>query len=302
MSDSRVITEDFDYFVAKSIDEVVSLLSEYKGRAKVIAGGTDFVVGIKMNKVQLDCVINIMTIGGIDRIQSSENGLTIGAGCIFYQLEAEPTLKKHYMALFEAIQSVSSVQIKNMGTLGGNVCNGSPAADSAPALLVFGAQASARKREGQRVVSFDDFFIEPGRTTLSHEEMLTEIRLPSIFRETGSAFLKVGRVSADLAKVSAAAFVKRNGKICEECRIALGAVAKTPMRVHEAEKLAKGEPFNNELAVTVAKKASEEILPIDDVRSTREYRKEVARVIVTEALEKAWKRAGERPRHDHAEN
>jgi len=292
MSDSRIIAEDFEYFVAKNMEEAVSLLAKHGQQARVIAGGTDLLVGIKTGKVQPDCLINIRWIEGMGKLDESEKGLTIGAGCLFHQIESSRLVRDQYTALYEAVQSVSSTQIKNMGTIGGNICNGSPAADSAPALLVLGARARIIKPGGERVLSLDDFFVNPGETALSRDEILKEIEIPFWGSGTGSAFLKIGRVSADLAKVNAAVLIKRNGDVCEECRIALGSVAKTPMRTKGAETWMRGQRYHEGLAREVAQKASEEIFPITDIRSTKEYRKEVSKIIVRDALERAWERAG----------
>lgn len=291
MSDSRVITKDFEYFVAKTTDEAVSVLSRYGDRARVVAGGTDLLVGIKMGKVQPDCLINIKTVEGIDRIYESKEGLTIGAGCTFHQLESSSLVKERYEALYEAARAVSSTQIKNMGTIGGNICNASPASDCAPSLLVFEARARIKGPGRDRQIPVEEFFVGPGETSLLRSEILTEIELPFLSSESGSAFLKIARVSADLAKVNAAIYVRRDGEICKECRIALGSVAKIPIRTRGAEAMMKGKIYSEELVRGVAQRASEEIFPITDVRSTKEYRKEVAKVIVRETLEKAWKRA-----------
>jgi len=126
---------------------------------------------------------------------------------------------------------------------------------------------------------------------LSNSEILTEVELPLFNSGTGSAFLKISRVSADLAKINAAVFIERNGDLCKECRIALGSVAKTPLRTREAEAMMQEERFGQGLVEMVAQKASEEVSPITDLRSTEEYRREVAKVIVKKALLKAWERA-----------
>ena len=292
MSDSRVITKEFEYFAPKTTEKAVSLLSQYGNRARVIAGGTDLLVGIKMGKIQPDYLVNITTIAGIDRLHASKNGFTIGAGCTFYQLENSSLVEGKYGALYEAARSVSSVQIKNMGTIGGNLCNASPASDTAPPLLVLGARANIQKPGAERQIPLEDFFVGPGEAALSEDEILTGVELPLLSSGTGSAFIKIGRVGADLAKINVAVFIKRNRDSCKECRIALGSVAKTPLRTKKAEAMMKGEMFNDELVETVAQKASEEISPITDVRSTKEYRREVARLITKKALLKAWEKAG----------
>jgi carbon-monoxide dehydrogenase medium subunit len=294
MNDSRIITEDFEYCVAGNMEEAFSLLAKHGRQARVIAGGTDLLVGIKTGKVQPDCLINIRPIEGMERLHESGNGLTVGAGCLFHQIESSYLVRERYTALYEAVRSIGPTQIKNMGTIGGNICNGSPAADSAPALLVLGAGARVVRSGGERVLPLDEFFVNPGETALSWDEILKEIEIPFCGSGTGSAFLKIGRVSADLAKVNAAVVIKRNRDVCEECRIALGSVAKTPLRTKGAEILMRGQRYQEGLTRAVAQKASEEISPITDIRSTEEYRREVSKAIVRDALERAWERAGRR--------
>ena len=137
----------------------------------------------------------------------------------------------------------------------------------------------------------EDFFVGPGKTVLSPKELFIEVQLPELPRGTGSSFLKLGRVSADLAKVSVAVLILREGDVCRECRIVMGAVAEKPMRAIEGEKILMGKKWSRPLAERAGEKVSEEIRPIDDVRSTLWYRKEVSRVLVRDAVELAWKRA-----------
>jgi carbon-monoxide dehydrogenase medium subunit len=178
-----------------------------------------------------------------------------------------------------------------MGTLGGNLCHGSPAADSAPPLIAFGARVKMIEGDKERVIPLESFFIGPGKTFLNREELMVEIEVPKPEANTGSAFLKLGRVSADLAKISIAVVVIREGNFCKDCRIVLGAVAEKPLRTIEAEKILKGKTFNDDLLDKTGQKVSEEIRPIIDVRSNLWYRREVSKVLFREAINLAWKRA-----------
>jgi carbon-monoxide dehydrogenase medium subunit len=292
MSDSRIITKDFEYFPVNSADEAVQLLSTHGRQAKIIAGGTDILVGMKLGKIEPDYLIGVQDIPGIGDLEETGKGVRIGAGCTFHQVEASPVIKQRYQALYEAAKSVSSLQIKNMGTIGGNLCNASPASDSAPALLVLGALVKIRGPGRDRLIGLGDLFVGPGETSLAEDEMLTEIQLPPPLPGAGSAFQKIARVSADLAKVNVAVFVGRKGAHCLDCRIALGSVAKTAVRAKEAESIMKGHEFNEKRLEAVALKASEEIAPITDLRSSEEYRRAVSKVITRRALLKAWDRAG----------
>jgi carbon-monoxide dehydrogenase medium subunit len=266
-------------------------LSTYKEKAKVIAGGTDLLVQMKMGKVHLDYLINIGRLPAL-RYLIEKKGLRIGTLTPFREIEKSERIRKRYTALFEAAKSVSSVQIKTMGTLGGNLCHASPAADSAPPLIAFGADIELLGEEGERILPLEAFFTGPGETVLSPKEILVEVRVSEFSGEVGSSFLKMGRVSADLAKVSVAVVIIREGDICKDCRIVLGAVAKTPLRAKKGEEVLKGRKFKEILVEKASLHAAQEIQPIDDNRSTAWYRKEVSKILVRNAINLAWERSG----------
>jgi carbon-monoxide dehydrogenase medium subunit len=178
-----------------------------------------------------------------------------------------------------------------MGTIGGNLCHASPAADSAPPLIALGGKVKLVAGDQERVLLLEDFIVGPGKTVLFPNELFIEVQLPELPRGTGSAFLKLGRVSADLAKASVAVMLSREGEVCKECRIVMGAVAEKPMRAAGAEKILIGGKWSRALTEKAGEKVSEEIRPIDDIRSTLWYRKEVSKVLVRDALERAWERA-----------
>jgi carbon-monoxide dehydrogenase medium subunit len=179
-----------------------------------------------------------------------------------------------------------------MGTME-ETCNGSPAADSAPPLIAFGGKTKWMEREKMKTLSLEDFFIGPGKTALSPGGMLTEVEVPELLEGCGSAFLKMSRVSADLAKVSVAVAVVREGEVCSDCKIVFGAVGKTPLRTREAEAILIGKKVREDILDKAAERASEEIEPIDDIRSTAWYRRQVSKVLARDAILLAWKRTKE---------
>jgi len=291
VTNSRILSQEFEYFEPKTIDEAVLLLATYGEKAKIIAGGTDLLVQMKMDRIHPAYLINIARIPTL-RFLSEGKGLRIGTLTPFREMEKSESIRKKYTALHEAAQSVSSAQIKNMGTVGGNLCHASPAADSAPPLLVLEATLKFVRRDGEKTVGLEDFFLDPGKTILSPRDLLVEVQVPEPPRNAGSAFLKMARVSADLAKVNGAVYVEKENGFCRECRIALGAVAKTPMRAREAESILRGKELQDDLIEKACQKASEEIQPITDIRSTHGYRRTVSRVLVRDAIGLAWERAG----------
>jgi CO/xanthine dehydrogenase FAD-binding subunit len=290
MSNTHILVQEFDYFEPASVEEAIALLAQYGGQAKVMAGGTDLLVQMKMERVNPRYVINIKKIPGLSGIV--ENGhLEIGALTTIRQLAKSPIVQRRYTALAEACRSFSTTQVQLMGTIGGNLCNGSPAADSAPALLVFEAEATLSGSAGERTIPLEQFFLGPGQTALTADELLTGLRLPAPPSQTGSVFLKIGRVAADIAKANAAVALTREGQRVARCRIALGSVAPTPVRARKAEAAIAGQPYSEGLVDEISRLAAEEASPITDVRSTAEYRREICRVMVRDGIGLAWQRA-----------
>jgi CO/xanthine dehydrogenase FAD-binding subunit len=283
---THILAQEFEYLEPKTIEEAILQLNTYGDKAK----GTDLIVRMKMDAVHPEYLINIARIPAL-RYLIHDKGLRIGALTPFQELEKWTLIREKYTALFEAARSVSRTQIKNMGTVGGNICNASPAADSAPPLLVLGGKVKLVGGGPERMIPLEDFYVGPGKTVLSPKELLVEVQLPESKDGTGSAFLKVVRVAADPAKLNVAVAIEREKDVCRDCRIALGSVAPKPFRTIEAEGILKGKRFTGDLIEKTSQKASEEIQPITDIRSTVEYRREVAKVIVRDAIKLAWERA-----------
>jgi carbon-monoxide dehydrogenase medium subunit len=290
MINTHILTQEFEYLEPETIDEAVQYLAQYGERAKIIAGGTDLLVQMKMGKLRPGYLVNISRIPAL-RFLIEERGLRIGSLTPFREIEISQGIEKKFTALFEAARSVSSVQIKLAGTVGGNLCNASPAADSAPPLIAFGAKAKLVGIGGERRLPLEDFFVGPGETVLSPREILVEVEVPESSGWLGSSFLKMARVSADMAKVNVAVAMIRDGNVCKDCRIVLGSVAKTPLRVKKAEAILKEEVYKEAIVDKVCLQAVQEIQPINDIRSTAWYRKEVAQVMIRGAIDLAWKRA-----------
>jgi carbon-monoxide dehydrogenase medium subunit len=290
MINTHILAQEFEYLEPKTIEEAVQYLAKHGEKATLIAGGTDLLVKMKMGELRPEILVNISRIPAL-RYLIEDRGIRIGALTSFRDLERSRVIKEKYTALFEAARSISSVQIKSMGTVGGNLCHGSPAADSAPPLIVLGAMVQLVGDARGRSLPLEEFFVGPGETVLAPNELLVEVQIPEWLSKKGSAFLKMTRVSADLAKVSVAASMVREGDRCKECRIALGAVAKTPLRAKKAEEMMRGEKVEENLIEKTSLQASQEIEPITDNRSTAWYRKEVAKVMVRDAIHLAWERA-----------
>lgn len=290
MINSRIIAHEFEYLAPKSLKEAFEQLRQYGPNAKIFAGGTDVVVQLKEERISAACLIHIM---GIPELQGFKEGKVLKIGATTKLREVREYVRRSgHTALFEAISVLAKPQVWNMGTLAGNICNASPAADTAPPLLVFGARVKLVKSRGERILDLEDFFQGVNKTAMTPEEILVEIQMDSIKKGMGSAFRKNARVGADISKVTCAVSVLREGGQCTGCRIALGAVAPVPMRAKEAEGMLLAKKVDTALVKKVSLKVSQVVEPMDDVRSTAEYRRQLAGVLFRDVFWRAWHRAG----------
>ena len=305
MTNSHILVQEFEYIEPASLEETITLLGQYGDRAQVLAGGTYLLVQIKMERLAPEYVINVARLPGLEGISAHEGGLRIGPLTKIRALRNSPPVQAGYAALAESCAAFGSTQIQVMGTVGGNLCNGSPASDTVPALMAFDARLVLAGSEGERILPVEEFVLGPGETALRDGELLVAIELPPLPRPlpsegrgegaggVGSAFIKLSRVAADLAKASVAAAVVREGDRVVECRLAFGSVGPTVSRARKAEHVLTGKPFSAELALEAGRVASGEISPIDDVRSTAWYRREVVKALTHDVLQVAWDRAGQ---------
>ena len=288
---THIIPVRFEYFAPKTLDEAVDLLSRFRGRAKVLAGGTDLIVQMKVGRVRPEYVVSIRWLRELDFIDAREDGLHIGALTKLRRIEKSDVVRRDFIALYEAVKAMGGVQVRCMGTVGGNLCNASPAADTAPPLMVYEARVKAVSTRGEREIPITKFFKGPGKSALEPDEILTEVMIPYQPANTGSAFLKVARTSMDLAKVNVAVAINVREGVVRWARIALGAVAPTPIRALKAEAYLAGKELGEDVIARAAEIAASETRPITDVRSTAWYRREVSKVLVKDALRIAYGRA-----------
>jgi carbon-monoxide dehydrogenase medium subunit len=278
----------FEYLEPATIEEAVSLLTKYNGRAKVIAGGTDLLVQMRQKVIRPDCIVDIMNIPGLDYINYDEKkGLRIGALTTIRSLEKSAELRQRYPVISQAASQLGSVAIRNMGTLGGNLCNAAPSAETAPALIGLSAKARIVGPDGERVVPLEDFFTGPGTTVLKTAELLVEIQVPVLPPRTKGVYLKHAiRGTIDLAIVGVAIIItlEPETKVCEDIKVVLSAVAPTPMRAKKTEELIRGKRIDDTLIIDGAESASTEARPISDVRASAWYRTEMVKVLTRRAL------------------
>jgi xanthine dehydrogenase iron-sulfur cluster and FAD-binding subunit A len=284
---------EFAYREPATLDELLSLLDEHGKDAEIQAGGTHLMTMLKMNRAHPKMIININQIAELKGISQNKAGeLVIAANTSIHEIECDEIVQKAYPALSEACASFGSKQIEIMGTVGGNLCNGSPASDTPPALLVYGARVVLVSAAGTREMPLSEFFVNPRETKRKENEVLTAVVLPKPENNCASAFLKITRVAADLAKASIAVRIQRDGEKIISCAIAMGAVAPKAMRMTRAEEFLAGKQFSMEVLEQAAEMVSEDISPIDDIRSTTWYRREVSKAMTMDTFRMAWDRCG----------
>jgi CO/xanthine dehydrogenase FAD-binding subunit len=280
----------FDYLEPNTIDEALSMLSQYKGRAKVMAGGTDILPKLKRREIKApEYIIALKGIPDLDYIKYDEvEGLSLGALTTIHAVEISPIVRERFGVLFQAAESMASAQVRNRGTVAGNLCNAVPSADTAPALFTLEASLKLISPNGKRIVNVQDFFTGPNKTVLTDEEILQEIHVPNLPPNSRGRYLKLTpRRSMDLAVVGVAAVVVAEDRICNDIRTALGAVAPTPIRARRAENIIKGQKLSDEVIERAARIAAEECHPISDHRASAEYRCNMVEVLTKQAIQQA---------------
>ncbi|TFH07651.1 MAG: 2Fe-2S iron-sulfur cluster binding domain-containing protein [Candidatus Atribacteria bacterium] len=290
MCNTHILVNGFDYIRPATIADALAALADHP-EAKLLAGGTNLVVDMKLEAKTPPCVIDITQLPELHGFEISDAGVDIGALTSIRDIATSRTLWDRSSCLAESAAAFGSTQIMMMGTLGGNIANGSPASDTVPALVVLGAEATILGPTGERTALIVDLLKGPGEIALHDGELISRVRIPQAPAHTGSSFLKLSRVRADLAKVSVAVRLVRDGDKIVNARIALGSVGPTVVRAKKASSMLSDRPFSKDLILNAARMAGDEIKPIDDVRSTADYRKRAAVALVHDALLAAWERA-----------
>jgi carbon-monoxide dehydrogenase medium subunit len=285
---------DFEYFAPKTVDEALSLLSQYKGEAKIIAGGQSILVVMKRGLLSTEYLVDIKGIEALDYIKYDEGeGLRIGALTMHRAIEKSPVIQKHFRVLSDMEQNLATIQTRNWGTIGGNLCHGDPAGDPAPVLIALNAKLKLASLGGERIMEVEEFSKDYLEVALEPDEMLTEIQMPTPLSHVGTAYEKLMVMKGDMGVVGAAVSITLSpgDGVCKDARIALGNCASIPLRAREAEKKLIGKELNDSLFIEAGEVASTEASPPVDVHGSTEYRREMVKVFVRRAATKALERA-----------
>ncbi|RLG82607.1 MAG: xanthine dehydrogenase family protein subunit M [Thermoprotei archaeon] len=281
----------FKYYKPQTLDEALRLLNELDD-AKVMAGGTDLLIDMRIGRLRPKNIIDINDLNELRHIVDEGKYIHIGALTRLQELIDSEIVREKLPILYEAIYHMASWQIRNRGTIGGNLCNASPAADTAPPLMVLEAKLRAISIKGERTIDIRDFFIGPRKTLLNKNELLKEIIVP-VYKGYGYSYMKLGRRNSfTLSIVSVASLVKIEDNVFSDVRIALNSIAPTPIRAFSVEKYLVGRKVTIDNVKAASKLVVKDISPITDIRATAEYRRDMAIILTFDALGIALKRLG----------
>lgn len=286
--------KDFEYFSASSLQEACSLISQYKEVGKILAGGQSLITLLRQKLISPTCLIDIKGLKELDYIEfDKKNGLRIGALTTHRAIEKSTVIQEKYNVLSEMEKSVASVQTRNWGTIGGNLCSADPIGDPAPSLIALGAKLKLVSTKGERVVTLEDFFTDYFTTIIELDEILAEIQLPPPAANTGIEYMKFSTIEAGIKIVSTsvAITVEPGSDVCKDAKIVMSAVAPIPLVTKKAAEMLKGKKLTDNLIEEAAKMASTETDPTSDVHASAEYRKELVKVLVKRATKQAFEKA-----------
>jgi len=286
----------FEYKAPRTLEEALSILDKSESHATVLAGGTDLVPLMKRSQIRPSLIMDVKKIPALNRLEwSSSDGLHIGAAVSLSKLTSFRPLAERYGTLAQACSIIGSTQVRNWATIGGNICNAAPSADTAPALLCLGARAVLSHLHGTRAIPLEDFFLGPGQTSMKQNELLVEIEIPTPSTPSAGCYLKhKTREGMDIAVAGVASFLflDPQGNMLQDVRIALGAVAPTPIRAEQAEAVLIGRTPSKASIEEAARLAVEVASPISDIRASAEYRKEMVKVLTQRSLHKCCEALG----------
>jgi carbon-monoxide dehydrogenase medium subunit len=283
----------FELALPESLDDCLRLLAQRGPETKLLAGGTDLLPQMKNSVVMPKRVIDLSGVARVKVLECDAKGLRIGAAVPARQVEQDPRVREGYAAVAESAALLGSVQVRNLATVGGNICNAAPSADMAPPLVALEAQAVIAGPKGERRVPLSDFFTGVHKTVVGPDELLVEIFVPAPGPHSGGCYIRhTPRRELDIAVVGVASQVTIANGVCAKARISLAAVAPTPVRATAAEAALEGKPLTPELIERAADLAGQAAKPISDQRGSADFRRHLVRILTRRTLTTALARAG----------
>lgn len=284
----------FEYEAPTSLKDAVQCLAKHNGSARPLAGGTDLIDQMRIGRLSPSVVVDLKKVAELNILAVDQRGLHIGAAVPCSKIYNSPVVNESYAALADSCRIIGGIQIQSRASIGGNLCNSGPAADSTPSLIALGGVCVIAGPAGTREVPVESFCTGPGKNVLQLGELLVEIRFPTPAKNSGSHYRRlIPRNEMDIAVVGvgAAVTLDASGQKCAAARIALGAVAPTPLFAKAAGDLLVGQSLTDELIAKAARACQEMVTPITDMRGTKEYRIHVTGVLVERVLHAAIARA-----------
>ena len=283
----------FDYLAPTSLDEACGMLQQHDGEAKLLAGGTALVMWLRMGLLTPKVVINLENVPGLDGIAfDTADGLRVGAGVKHRDLELCPEVQEHYPLLRETFYKVAQPRIRLMATVGGNLSHGDPLTDPGASFIALDAQVTLHSSRGERSLSVEDFFVDYYETALEPDEVLTSVHVPPPARPAWSHIKFTPRSEEDFATVGVAVTMSGQGQRCDDVRIGLNSVGPTIFRARAAEDVLRGHDITPERVEEAGAAAAEASDPIEDVRGTSDYKRDLVAVFVRRAIEQAAAKLG----------
>jgi carbon-monoxide dehydrogenase medium subunit len=279
----------FEYLEPESIEETLTMLSRYYRKSKIIAGGTDLMLQIRNKAIRPEYVVDITRIPGLDYIAfDDQHGLRLGALTTIRALETSAQLQKKYPIIPQAASQLGSVAIRNVATVGGNLCNALPSAETSQVLIALSAQVRIIGPGGEKTAPLEEFFTDVGKTLLQPDELLLEIFIPHLAPHTCGIYIKHsprGPIDLAIVNITVLMTMEPDQKICRDAKIVLGAVCSTPLRARKAENVLRGNRVDGALIDRAAQVASDEARPRQgSIRGSFEYKKEMVRVLTGRAI------------------
>jgi len=282
---------EIEYITPKNIEEVFRAAEKMKGKTKFIAGCTNVIPYMRAKAISPEFLIDLSSLEELNYIREENGIIAIGALTTISELIAAEIIRNQSPILFSAASLLGNPLTRNRATIGGNLADASPAADMAPPLLVLEALVHTKRGGGEeRKISLDMFFLGPNKTVLAEDEIITQITFSKPKNSAKCIYIKLGlRNSMAISVVSIAVMLEMEGKVCQKARVALGAVAPTPIRIFRVEKNLEGKEINQEFIQECSTIVKEEILPISDIRASAEYRKLATVVLFKRAIQEVLK-------------
>jgi carbon-monoxide dehydrogenase medium subunit len=281
--------KDMRYIRAASVTEITDNLKKYGDKAKILAGGQSLVTLLKQRLVSPNVLIDISRVADLNFIRKTKKTLKIGALTTHRQIETDPFIREHLPILADMEKQLASVQIRNLGTLGGNLCHADPAGDLAPPLIALGAKLKLISATGARTVLAENFFKDFFETAIRPDEVLAEIHVPLLPYFGNAVYIKHSTRGVDTTIIGVAAFISKDIDTCREVRLCVGGVGSVPIRAKNAEAAIRGKAVSKKIMAEAGKKAREEISPVSDLQGSAEYKKELIEVFIQRALKAASK-------------